>query len=96
MKSAIIAIMVAMALVGCSTGTKYNKIELKQATVVHETIPQGLIDKCTADEPMSEKDYMDLAIYERENYLAKYSASLISAIGKCNTNLDVAKELNKK
>jgi hypothetical protein len=85
---------IAVILVGCSWGDKYNTLDVKQVEVVKVTIPDELLGRCKPDRPIDKNKYLKLKLYEREKYLTEYILYLYTVIKKCDIRIAKIKDLS--
>ena len=84
-----------LLLAACGTAPHYDKLEVKNTEVKYITLPDELLAPCVPAIPISEPDYLTLKPFEREEYLTKYTVSLLTTIKDCNINLSSARKLNQ-
>ena len=84
-----------LLLAACGTVPRYDKLEVRSAEIKYITLPDELLAPCVPGIPISKVDYLTLKPVEREEYLTKYTVSLLTTIKDCNINLSKARMLNQ-
>lgn len=87
-------LLLPLFLTGC--GTTPQKEIVTQTKVVRVTIPDTLLTNCIPNKPISKEEYLQLNIWEREQYLVSYNIYLLSVIKECNIKIDKIRELNRE
>lgn len=94
MRVSLFFLLTAFILSGCALTPK--KEVVTQTKVVRITIPDKLLTNCIPNKPISKEEYLQLKIWEREQYLVSYNIYLLSVIKECNIKIDKIRELNRE
>lgn len=93
----VFLLLSSVLLSACASfSSNYQKLEVKDKEVVTIEIPQSLLEPCVAPTPIDPNSYVELKIWEREQYLTSYIVELLKAIRSCNDKITSIKELNHK
>lgn len=96
-KSFFTAVATALLVVtasGCAF-TQPPKTVYKTETVYYE-VPEQLTANVVPQRPVTKEEYLRMAIYERESYMADYATQNLKALHKCNAQLSSIAELSKR
>lgn len=71
-------------LSGCGIFMKPEPIVVVRKEIVHTHIPDTLLVKCQANNPIPVEEFLSLDPIGRETYLTNYSVQLLGVIKDCN------------
>lgn len=92
----LLTLLICFILLGCSTSPKYEKIEIKETSVIYQTVPEDLTEPCLpSNRPPSSEEYISLKPHERETSLRQYSVTLMGDLKNCNIKLEKIRNLPK-
>lgn len=92
-KQLLLTILFSFILVGCGSTPKYDKLEVKEAQVITQRVPEELTAPCTPKKPPVKEEFLKLKPHEREATLTEYSNNLLGTIKDCNIQLKKIKDL---
>lgn len=91
---AVITAMLGIAVTGCAV-TQPPKVVYKSETIYQE-VPAQLTAVVVPTRPIPKEQYLSMAIYEREGYMADYSVQTLKSLHTCNAQLSAISELSKR
>lgn len=92
--TALFIAVLAVAATGCAT-TQPPKVVYKSETIYQE-VPEQLTRVVVPQRPIPKEQYLSMAIYERESYMADYSVQSLKSLHTCNAQLSAIAELSKR
>lgn len=92
----LLILVLTFILSACGITPKYNKVEVESVKIVKQTIPDEFLATCKTEPLISKKDYLDLELHRREQYLTEYIIALFGNISSCNNQISKIRELSSK
>ena len=95
MKSSVLSLLLlTFVLAGCSSQPTKQVVTVTKTSYM--TLDDSFLVPCIPEEPISEVEYLDFDLYQREAYLTEYTIKLYEVIKTCNTRIESIKTLNDK